>query len=345
MTSPWSAFLLEQGARLDPAATNPVSFRSPREEVELAARTTVLVPLHHLGLIHADGDEARDFLHNISSNDVKQLGPGRAQHNSLNGPKGRMLANFVMWQAAGGYDLMLAAELHAATLKKLAMYVLRAKVRLSDAGSERVLLGLAGPQAASVIAAAGLDVPADVLTVSGEDSRVIHLDTHRFVIDCPASTAISLWQALRTAGANAAGSPAWRWLDIQTGLPVLTAATQDEFVAQMLNFELLGGVSFKKGCFPGQEIIARTQNLGKLKKRMFRAHVAETAAAQPGADLYAPEFGTQSCGKIVSVTEAPTAGMDLLAVMQIAAFEAGEVHLGEPEGPRLSLSSLPYAVD
>jgi len=211
------------------------------------------------------------------------------------------------------------------------------------------LLGLAGPKAASALVASGLSAPAEVLEVAqdsvGIDCRVIHLDGERYILDCSVEAAMKLWSSLLDAGVQAAGTAAWRWLDIQAGLPLVTAQTQDEFVAQMLNFELLGGVNFQKGCYPGQEIVARTQYLGKLKKRMVRAHVADIAVAQTGTDVYAPEFGAQSCGKLVSVVESPVGGFDLLVVMQISAFEAGEVHLGAPDGPRLELGTLPYTVD
>ncbi|GAB2889715.1 folate-binding protein YgfZ [Uliginosibacterium flavum] len=345
MNAPWSEFLQAHGASIDAATPDQISFRTPREETTLAARSTVLVPLIHLGLIHAAGEEAANFLHNLGSNDIKKLALERAQHNSLNSPKGRMLASFVIWRSEAGFSLALSADLHASILKKLSMYVLRAKVKLCDGGTERVLLGLAGPQATAALAAAGLSAPAEVLGVSQGDTRVVHLDGERYLIDCPAEAAAQVWQTLTDAGAAAAGTAAWRWLDIQAGLPVVTAQTQDEFVAQMLNFELLGGVNFQKGCYPGQEIVARTQYLGKLKKRMVRAHVAETSDAQVGADVYAPEFGEQSCGKLVSVAESPEGGFDLLAVMQISAFEAGEVHLGAVDGPLLSLAALPYTVD
>ncbi|MDP5239444.1 folate-binding protein [Uliginosibacterium sp. 31-16] len=345
MSTPWINFLQQHGASIDATQPARICFKSPREEAVLAASSTVVVPLTHLGLIHASGDEASSFLQNLGSNDIKKLAPDRAQHNSLNSPKGRMLASFIVWRSDGDYLLALSADLHANILKKLSMYVLRAKVKLRDGGDERLLLGLAGTHALMALEAAGLSAPAETLGVIQGQTRVIHLDGERYILDCAADTAPQVWTALVDAGAQAAGTAAWRWLDIQAGLPLVTAQTQDEFVAQMLNFELLGGVNFQKGCYPGQEIVARTQYLGKLKKRMFRAHVADAGAAQVGTDLYAPEFGAQSCGKVVAAVESPEGGADLLAVMQISAHEAGEVHLNGVDGPRLVLSTLPYAVD
>lgn len=345
MSTPWISFLQQHGACIDTTQPGQIHFKSPRTEAALAASSTVVVPLTHLGLIHASGDEASSFLHNLGSNDIKKLGPDRAQHNSLNSPKGRILASFVVWRSEEDYLLALSADLHTSILKKLSMYVLRAKVKLRNGEDDRLLLGLAGPQAQMALKAAGLSVPANALGVAQGQTRVIHLDGERYILDCAVDAAPQVWTALLNASAQAAGTAAWRWLDIQAGLPLVTAQTQDEFVAQMLNFELLGGVNFQKGCYPGQEIVARTQYLGKLKKRMFRAHVAETDAAQVGSDLYSPEFGAQSCGKVVTAVESPEGGTDLLAVMQISAHEAGEVHLNAVDGPRLALATLPYAVD
>lgn len=345
MNTSWTEFLQSRQASFNPDNSSEVSFTSARSEAALAATGSILSPLTHLGLIQASGEDACNFLHNLGSNDIKKLAENRAQHNSLNSPKGRMLANFLVWRSENSYMLMLSAELQAAIQKKLSMYVLRAKVSIIDATESRCLLGLAGPQAEAALAATGLVSPAQLLDVCQGNIRVISLDDKRYILDAPAAEASELWDRLVAAGLEPAGTAAWRWLDIQAGQPVINAQSQDEFIAQMLNFELIGGVNFQKGCYPGQEIVARTQYLGKLKKRMFRAHCQTEAPVCTGMDLYAPEFAGQSCGKVLSVTPAPEQGFDLLAVLQISAFEAAEVHLGAPDGPRLSFLPLPYTID
>jgi tRNA-modifying protein YgfZ len=138
-----------------------------------------------------------------------------------------------------------------------------------------------------------------------------------------------------------AGLAAWHWLEITAGNPRVTAATQEEFVPQMINFELIGGVSFNKGCYPGQEIVARTQYLGKIKRRMYRAHI-EDVDPIPGTHLFAPETGDQACGTIVLSAPSPLGGFEALAVIQSSCFEAGEVHLNSPGGPHLRFLPLPY---
>jgi folate-binding protein YgfZ len=144
-------------------------------------------------------------------------------------------------------------------------------------------------------------------------------------------------QSLRPVGQHA-----WQWLDIRSGIPWITAATQEQFVPQMTNLELLAGVSFTKGCYTGQEIVARTQHLGKIKRRMFLANVAGAAAA--GDPLYSDDFGDQACGMVVNAEASPGGGCDLLAVIQIGSAENSTVHLKARAGPALRLLTLPYAV-
>ena len=344
MNTRWTEQLQQYGARLD--ESGQISFLPSKEEVALAKTASIIVPLTHLGLIDAIGEEVSPFLHNLTSTNIKSLPAGRAQLSSLSGPKGRMLASFLLWRTTGGLRLALAADLHASILKKLGMYVLRAKVKLSDGGAERVLLGLSGASAVAALEASALGVPAGSrdLAQTG-DVAVIRLADGRFVVDCPADKAEALWAALRAAGLQAAGTQAWQWLDIQAGIPLVSARTSDEFVAQMLNYELLGGVSFDKGCFPGQEIIARTQHLGKVKKRMFPAHLEAETEVLAGTDLYAAEFGEQSCGKVLTATPAPEGGVDMLVSLQLSVHGSGAAHLGSPDGPVLSFRPLPYAVD
>ncbi|MEC5396411.1 CAF17-like 4Fe-4S cluster assembly/insertion protein YgfZ [Uliginosibacterium sp. H1] len=345
MQSPWLVHLDETGARFLEGGSGAVQFGDPREEVRAAERGTVVVPLTHLGLLRAEGEDASPFLHNLMSNDIKKLDLHRAQWNSFNSPKGRMLASFLVWRDANGFRLLLSADLLSAIHKKLGMYVLRSKVRVTDGTPELALIGLSGAAAATALDSAGIPLPPpEGMSVSHGSITVVRIDASRLVLAAPLSQCAELWRKLVAAGAQPAGTDAWRWLDIRAGVPVITAATQDEFVAQMINFELIGGVNFQKGCYPGQEIVARTQYLGKLKKRMYFAHIDTDTAPAAGADLYAPEFGEQSSGKLVSVAPAPQGGYDVLAVTQIASRESGNVHLGSLSGPVLQFGELPYTV-
>lgn len=339
----WTEHLARLGATLDAAA---LSFAEPAAEARAATEATIAVPLLHLGTIRSVGPDSAAFLHNLVSNDVKKLEADAAAWNSFNSPKGRMIASFLMWSEAEGHALMMSADILPAFLKKFSMYVLRSKVKLSDASAELALIGVTGPAAAAALEAASAVLPsADMKqTVSAGGLRCIRLAENRFVLAVPATSAPAVYDALLSAGAVRAGTAAWQLTMIRAGLPLITAATQEEFVAQMLNYELIGGVSFHKGCYPGQEIVARTQYLGKLKKRTYRVAVPAGVEAKPGMDLYAPDFGEQSAGKLVNVAPAADGGSEALAVIQSSSAEAGELHLAAADGPRLRVLDLPYAL-
>lgn len=342
MNATWQNYLGAKGASFSDFS---VKFHDDeRQDVALAAQGTVVVPLHHLGAIRASGEDASVLLHNLFSNDVKKLGPNEAQLTSFNSPKGRMLANLLLWREGSDYLLALSADIHAAMLKKLSMFILRSKVRLMDDSGDSVLIGLAGPQAGAALEAAGLHIPGAPRATASGVATVVRLDGARFIVSAPLSEGAGLWDKFVAAGAVPAGSAAWQWIDISEGLPTVTQPIQEEFVAQMLNYELIGGVSFNKGCYPGQEIVARTHYLGKLKKRMFRVHAETEAPPAAGTDVYSPEFGDQSAGKVVIAAPAPDNGYDALVVLQTSSAESTEVHLGSPTGPTVQFLPLPYAL-
>jgi folate-binding protein YgfZ len=134
----------------------------------------------------------------------------------------------------------------------------------------------------------------------------------------------------------------WQWLTIRAGVPVVTTTTQDAFVAQTVNWDVLSGIDFQKGCYTGQEIIARMQYLGRLKERLYAFHADADVAA--GVRLYSATFGEQSCGTVVNAAPAPGGGCDVLAIVQIAAADSGDVRANAPDGPLLARLPLPYAV-
>lgn len=305
---------------------------------------TFAVPLTHLGLIRAAGEDAASFLHNLLTNDVKKLSKDTAQFAGLCTAKGRLLANFILWRDDHGYLLAVSRDVLGSVVRKLSMYVLRSKVKVTDASAETVLIGLSGSQADEALAKANLEPPGTVMGMSSAGaSCAIRVAANAFVLAIPGEQAAQLWTALR-AVARAAGTSAWNRLQIRSGLPLITANTQEEFVPQMTNLELIGGISFQKGCYPGQEIVARTQYLGRLKRRMYLAHVQGGAEPREGAPLYSPDLPDQSCGTVVNVAPAPEGGHDILAVVQLSSAEAGDVHLGSKDGPKLSFRPLPYAV-
>ncbi|MDP9109578.1 MAG: folate-binding protein, partial [Pseudomonadota bacterium] len=234
--------------------------------------------LAHLGLIRITGEDAANFLHNQVTNDVLQLGTDQARLAGYCTPKGRLLASVWMWRAGDAIVLALDAALQAAVQKRLQMYVLRAKVSLADISAEQVLLGLGGPAAGALLQQWFAVLPEapfqKVDSAHGTLMRMADADGKpRFQWMTTPAQVMALWPTLSAALAPVTDNQWWLG-DIAAGIPQVTLATQEQFVPQMINFDLIGGVNFKKGCYPGQEIVARSQYLGKQKRRMLAATVA-----------------------------------------------------------------------
>lgn len=320
---------------LDFLATRQLSgdgqdFGEPGAELVAARDATIVVPLVDQDLIRASGEDAHVFLHNLLTNDVENLPADGVRFAGFCTAKGRLLATFHLWHEGPDLLLALSADIQPAILKKLSMFVLRSKVKLTDPGL--VLIGLAGVGARAVV-----DALADRV-------RAIPVGGNRYLLALTPAAAIELWPQL-AAQATPAGVAAWRWLEIAAGQPRVVAATQEAFVPQMMNMELpaVGGVSFTKGCYPGQEIVARTQYLGKVKRRMYRARIDR--ALPPGTEVFTAESGEQHCGALVTVAPAPAGGHECLVVVQSSGAEAGEVFAGKPGGPpRLTLLAQPYDI-
>jgi folate-binding protein YgfZ len=308
----------------------------------------VWCPIDDLGMLQIDGADAGTFLHAQLASDVAALRPGTSQWSCYNSPKGRVLANLRLWHkpsspVAGRYGALLAADLAEAMRKRLSLFVLRAKVAMTDGTAKHRFFGVSGERAAEAVAAAfGVAPPANATVEIAGTTTLVALPDGRIIVittDAAAANASRLLAPHATEG----DARLWRWLDIQAGVPLITAATSDHFVAQMINWDALSGISFTKGCYPGQEIIARTRYLGRLKERLFAFH-GDTEVPAAGTRLYSPAFGDQPCGTVVNAIGAPQGGTDLLAVVQIAASEAAAVALGAPEGPQLALRALPYSI-
>ena len=326
MSTTWHDFLAARGAHIDNGVLS--DFGNPAAELDAARNATVLVPLTHLALIECAGEEATAFLHNQLTSDVNHLAEQAAQYTAWCTHKGRMQASFVLYRQAASFRALLSADLLDATLKRLKMFVLRAKVQLSDLSAEHAALGLAGPNARQALQAAGLPLPEEPLKTAGfAGGTVIQLEAQRFVIVATNAALPALFEAL-SKDAKPVGTPIWHWFDIQAGVVLITAATKEEFVPQMVNFDKIGGVSFHKGCYPGQEVVARTQYLGKLKRHLYRLRSETPIAA--GTPLFQGESREQACGLIASASPAPGGGFAALAVIKESAAEAEETRLQIP---------------
>lgn len=345
----WLKFLAEQGAQLsapvsEDAASEVLSFGTD-SSVE-TARDNFVAPLTHLGLISATGEDAAHFLHNQLTNDVEHLNTDEARLAGYCSPKGRLLASMLIWKTVDGVMLQLPREIQAGVQKRLQMFVLRAKAKLNDVTSNQVMLGLSGPAAATAlmpwfptfpVAIYGkLETPAGTLI---RHPNAFEVPRYQWITT--EAQAIEAWPTL-TKILQASGASAWRLAEIDGGVPHITTVTQEKFVPQMINFELIGGVNFKKGCYPGQEIVARSQYLGKLKRRMLHA-IIRTQNAEPGTDIFSVDDPEQPCGMVVNAERSNAQEVDCLVEIKLAATES-EVRLGSANGPTLSFQTLPYSL-
>jgi len=278
------------------------------------------------GVLRASGEEAAKFLHGQLTQDIVQMSASQARLAGFCSAKGRLLASFIAWKPATDEVLMaMPAEVLPAVLKRLSMFVLRAKCKLSDASAQFALWGVVGDGA-----------PAEVWQRSGDAIRL------------PDAAGQRRYLLVQAAEAPAPALPAiseaqWQWLDVQSGLAWVRGATTEQFVPQMINLELLGGVNFQKGCYPGQEIVARSQYRGTIKRRTFLFD--SEAAATIGQEIFHSGDAEQPAGLVAGVAPNPGGGYSLLAEVKMATLAAGSLHLGTVSGAELTARSLPYDID
>lgn len=341
MSVRWQAELARQGAQFSDGRV--ATFGNGPEAGFSALRDgVVLCDLSHYGLMLASGDDAQAFLHGQFCNDVLALGDNALQWNGWCSPKGRLLVTLLAWPGRQGICMLLPRSLQGPIQKRLQMFILRAKVKITDESENWVRFGVAGSRAEVLLREFMGAVPADAMsTLRSRDGRIIRLSETRFMVIAPLDLAVTWWNELATKAVKV-GAATWDWLSIQQGVITVLPETQDAFVPQMANFELIGGVSFKKGCYPGQEIVARTQYRGILKRRMVLAHMAGANSPMAGDKLYSEEFGDQAAGEIANVAAAPGGGVDMLVVAQIAAIRGNKLKYSSLDGVDVTIQRLPY---
>ena len=338
MNSQWKAFLESRSARID--AEENVRFPEATVEADCA-----LMDLSQLGLVAISGPEAANFLQGQLTNDVLALSENASQLGSHCSPKGRMLASFRVFRTDEAIYLQLPRPKVDAMVKRLRMYLLRTKAAVEDESDRLVAIGIAGECAPSVLGSLLDSVPQqdNGLTRSGDTIAIrVPGPSPRFEILGPPSVMATLWNGLADE-ATVVNADFWELLNIRAGIPPVFPETSDAFVPQMANLQLLDGVSFKKGCYTGQEVVARMQYLGKLKRRMYLSRVTAEIPPLPGDTLHCPSSSSeQATGKIVDARLNIDGDYEVLAVVEIEAAENGEVRLDGPEGPLLSFSEPPY---
>lgn len=307
---------------------------------------TIMTDLSHHGLIRFSGNDAQTFLQSQLSCDVRESNRQQAQYGSYCTAKGRVLASFLLWRQSDDYLMQLPVSLIASIQKRLALYVLRAKVQLTDASNNLARIGIAGPNAALLIkeiTGSSHDPNQSLQIAHHEKISILYLSQQRMELITPIENAPTLWEHLNQH-ATPVGTDCWDWLTIQAAIPTILPETQEAFLPQMINLDAIGGISFKKGCYPGQEIVARTQYLGKLKRRMFLAHIATTETINTGDALFSTDMDDQSSGNIVNAAPSPYGGFDILAVIQQSSVDTCDIHWQSLQGPILKIKPLPYSL-
>lgn len=340
----WKSFLIAGGAVFEDDELK--GFGQPEPEARVAVNGNVLIDLSTISIIRVSGADAQTFLQSQLTNDVRAVDAAHTQLSAYCTAKGRMLAIFRIVQQGGDYLLLMPSSLCDDIVRRLRMYVLRAKVTLASEDDAWQRFAIAGPEAERRIQDTFSRAPDIDGCIIHDQAIVLRVPgaPPRFQILAPTKTAQVIWRSLQ-AGATPVSGGVWRWLDVHAGIPTIFPQTSEAFVPQMMNLELIAGVNFQKGCYPGQEIVARMHYLGRLKQRMYRLHTDTASAVQPGDAVFASNTDGQSVGTVVDAQPAPDAGYDLLAVVQIAAADGSTaLHLGLENGSHMTLQPLPYSV-
>ncbi len=288
-----------------------------------------------LGVIRVEGADGASFLQGQLTQDFVLLKPGEARLAAFCSAKGRMQASFVGFKR-GDTEILLVCSLDVlpATLKRLSMFVMRAKAKLTDATGDFSIFGLAGDSAKGL----SLNVSTPWLTAPIGTGTAISLYSAKTVPR-------ALWigpKSEKPPGGVALSEGLWAWSEVLSGIATINAKTVDAFVPQMLNYESIGGVNFKKGCYPGQEVVARSQFRGTLKRRGYLVHGDASMAA--GDEVFASTDAEQPCGTVAQAAACPAGGFDAIVSMQVAAAAAGGLTLGSAGGAKLELQALPYVL-
>ncbi len=336
MNEAWRKFLEAQGARLDEKGFAHFDRR---------AADCACMDLSWLGLIRVAGGDAASFLQGQVTNDTRRIDEGHAALGGYCTPKGRMLSLFRMFQRDDAIYLLLPAERLEATIQRLKIFVLMSDVQLSDASDELVRVGLAGECAPALLAAKSGEAPSAMnqVMIHGDLTLIrVEGEMPRFLVVGPVEAMQSLWGRLAKR-AEPVDSAYWRLLDIRAGVPSVWEATAEAFVPQMANLQLIDGVSFTKGCYTGQEVVARMQYLGKLKRRMYPGTIAIDEAPPPGTSLYSEASqSAQGSGKVVDAVGNENGQVEALVVAEIQAAESGPLHVGSEQDVTIELREPPY---
>ncbi len=341
MQTDWQISLSAQGAAINNGEAT--HFGNAAKELIATTNSHTLCDLSHLGLLQLSGEDAVSFLQGQVSNDVDTLTGNNAHYSAYCNPKGRMLALFLAFSSNEKIHLQLNQSLLSSVAKRLKMYVMRSKVEVKDPSENIIKFGINGPTSEQLLLSIFTSLPSQDYGLATNDNGVIlklpTIDNHtRFEIITDTASAIKVWDTLKEK-CTPVGKPCWDWLDIQAGIPDVSINTQEQFVPQMLNLDILDGINFKKGCYTGQEIIARMHYLGSVKRRTYLAKTNAAITIEAGDKV--KNSAQSEVGQIVRVAPNLEGGFDVLAEMRI---EAAGSDVTVNDSP-LTLGTLPYSLE
>ena len=336
MNNDWKNYISSQGSNNNNASDN-----------EKTTNSTVLCDLSQYSTLVIAGDDALSFMQGQFTNDVEKIDADNSQINGFCNKKGRMIANFRLFKHQNNYFVSIKDDLVDLSIEHLQNYILRAHVAIQDVSEQLIHLGLSGDKSPALLEEYIENVKTENDSVSHNENYIairVAGTQPRYEIFCSLEHAKTLWGKLADQ-VDIVNASSWDYLNIQAGLPYIDSQTSGEFVPQMANMELINGVSFTKGCFTGQEIVARMHYLGKLKKRCYKIHIASEEQPKTGAKLFAENARAgQNTGAIIMTEKNPVSGYDALAVIQIADTDS-KLFLNGADGPAVSVKELPYSFD
>lgn len=345
MNKEWENFLLSNNATLE---NNYIkNFGHSIDEEQDAFSKLILADLSHYSLIKTSGGDVIEFLQGQLTNDIKLVTDNIGQLSAYCNPKGRILANFRIFKRDGHIFLQLHSDILEATLKRLRMFVMRSKVELVDSSDELSRIGIAGLNAETKLSTIFKKLPENAdESLTENELTIIKLSgaLPRYEVHGSLDKVKTLWETLQ-ADAIPVGKNSWNLLTIRAGIPEIVAETVEAFVPQMVNLQAINSLSFTKGCYPGQEVVARMHYLGKLKRRLFIATADTDTLPLPGQSIMIGGKNEEKAGQIVTASWSNDKNVELLAVLQIEKAENEELHLGSSNGPLIQLLELPYSLE
>lgn len=345
MNKEWKNFLLSLNATIENNAVK--NFGLSIDEEQSAYSNLVIADLSHYALIEASGDDVIEFLQGQLTNDIKLVTEQMSQLSAYCNPKGRILASFRIYKRQDNYYLQLHSSIVDSTIKRLRMFVMRSKVELVDRSEELVRIGIAGNNADKILSEIIATLPHKTdESCTENDITLIKLPgtLPRYEAHGPLEKIKALWETLQK-DAVAIGENSWNLLTIRAGIPEIVSETVEAFVPQMVNLQAINSLSFTKGCYPGQEVVARMHYLGKLKRRLFIGSAKTDTLPSPGESVMSGNENEQKVGQIVTSSRSNNNQIELLAVLQIEKAAENDLHIQSSTGPSIELIDLPYELE